>query len=120
MARRTTAASTSPTCGRSPTSTSTPRATRPSSTRCSTSRSTAAIRYPRTFAPHPAKEFPVRRELVLGKSETLRSGRDVALVALGHMVYVAMEAAEVLAADGIDATVVNARFVRPLDLAMIQ
>jgi 1-deoxy-D-xylulose-5-phosphate synthase len=76
----------------------------------------AAIRYPRTFAPHPAKELPIRRELVRGKSETLRTGGDVALVALGHMVYPAMEAAEKLAAAGIQATVVNARFVRPLDL----
>ena len=75
-----------------------------------------AIRYPRTFAPHPAKELPVRRELVRGRSETLRTGGDVALVALGHMVYPVMEAAEQLAAQGIEATVVNARFVRPLDL----
>ncbi len=80
----------------------------------------AAIRYPRTYAAHPAKEHPVRRELALGKSETLRTGSDVALVALGHMVYHAMEAAEILARDGIQATVVNARFVRPLDLEMIQ
>jgi 1-deoxy-D-xylulose-5-phosphate synthase len=79
----------------------------------------AAIRYPRTFAPHPAKELPVRRELVRGRSETLRTGKDVALVALGHMVYPAMEAAETLAAAGVEATVVNARFVRPLDLEMI-
>jgi 1-deoxy-D-xylulose-5-phosphate synthase len=80
----------------------------------------AAIRYPRTFAPHPAKELPVRRELIRGKSETLRTGGDLALVALGHMVYPAMEAAEMLAADGIQATVLNARFVRPLDLDAIR
>lgn len=80
----------------------------------------AAIRYPRTFAPHPSRELPVRRELALGQSETLRTGKDVALLALGHLVYPAMEAAELLAEKGISAHVVNARFVRPLDLACVR
>jgi 1-deoxy-D-xylulose-5-phosphate synthase len=80
----------------------------------------AAIRYPRTFAPHPARELPVRAELALGRSETLRAGTDVALLALGHLVYPALEAAELLAAEGISAHVVNARFVRPLDLGMVR
>jgi 1-deoxy-D-xylulose-5-phosphate synthase len=80
----------------------------------------AAIRYPRTFAPHPAKELPVRRELVRGRAETLRTGGDLAIVALGHMAYPALEAAESLAAHGIQATVVNARFVRPLDVETIR
>jgi 1-deoxy-D-xylulose-5-phosphate synthase len=80
----------------------------------------AAIRYPRTFAPHRDKELPVRRELVRGRSETLRTGGDLALVALGHMVYPALEAADALAASGLSATVVNARFVRPLDLETVR
>lgn len=79
----------------------------------------AALRYPRTFAPHPAKELPVRRELMLGRAETLRVGRDVALVALGHLAYHAMEAADLLAAQGVSAHVVNARFVRPLDVELM-
>jgi 1-deoxy-D-xylulose-5-phosphate synthase len=49
------------------------------------------------------------------KSETLREGKDVALVAYGSMVMPAMDAAEILKADGVDATVINARFVKPLD-----
>ena len=80
----------------------------------------AAIRYPRTFAPHPGREIPVRRELALGQSETLRNGTDVAILALGHMAYPALEAAELLAAEGVSAQVVNVRFVRPLDLAMVR
>ena len=45
----------------------------------------------------------------------LRDGRDVAILAVGAMVLAAERAADDLAADGIAATVVNARFVKPLD-----
>jgi 1-deoxy-D-xylulose-5-phosphate synthase len=79
----------------------------------------AAIRYPRTFAPHPDREYPIRRELMLGLSETLLSGGDAAVLAYGHSVYPAMEAAEELAKEGLSLTVVNARFARPLDLERI-
>ena len=75
----------------------------------------AALRYPRTAAPDAAQEYPVRRELLPGLSETLCTGADGAIFALGHMVYPAMEAAEILAQEGIHLTVVNARFVRPMD-----
>ncbi len=76
----------------------------------------SAIRYPRTFAPNPEREYPRRREMLPGRAETLRQGRDAAVFAYGSMVYPAMEAAEKLAAEGIDLTVVNARFARPVDL----
>ncbi|MDP3722318.1 MAG: 1-deoxy-D-xylulose-5-phosphate synthase [Candidatus Omnitrophota bacterium] len=59
-------------------------------------------------------------KLVTGKSETLRTGGDVALLALGSMVYPALNAAEALAREGIEATVINARFVRPLDEAVLK
>ncbi|MSR74691.1 MAG: 1-deoxy-D-xylulose-5-phosphate synthase [Planctomycetes bacterium] len=75
----------------------------------------AAIRYPRAAAPDLAQEYPVRREMLAGLSETLCTGADAAVFALGHMVYPAMEAAEILAREGIHITVVNARFVRPMD-----
>ena len=55
-----------------------------------------------------------------GKSETLRTGKDLALLALGSMVYPALKVAEVLSRDGVEATVVNARFVKPLDDAMVR
>ncbi len=50
----------------------------------------------------------------------LRPGKDVALLALGSMVYPALKVAEELARDGIDANVINARFVKPIDRAMVK
>ncbi len=58
--------------------------------------------------------------IATGKAETLRQGKDVALLALGSMVYPALKVAERLQAEGIEATVVNARFVKPLDEEMIK
>jgi 1-deoxy-D-xylulose-5-phosphate synthase len=78
----------------------------------------AAIRYPRgngvgvdiTRAPETIE---------VGKAEILREGSDVAIIAYGSMVYPSLEAAEKLAAENISATVVNARFVKPLDTETI-
>ncbi|MCB9832197.1 MAG: 1-deoxy-D-xylulose-5-phosphate synthase [Planctomycetes bacterium] len=78
------------------------------------------IRYPRTAAPEPEKEYPRNRALELGRADLLREGRDGAVLAYGSMVYPAMEAAEILARRGIELTVWNARFVRPLDLEMLR
>ena len=58
--------------------------------------------------------------IVRGKAETLRSGKDVALLALGSMVYPALAVAERLERDGIHASVINARFVKPLDETMVK
>jgi 1-deoxy-D-xylulose-5-phosphate synthase len=49
----------------------------------------------------------------------LREGKEVALLAIGTMVQPALAAAEQLAADGIDCSVVNCRFLKPLDEAML-
>ncbi|MCA1666753.1 MAG: 1-deoxy-D-xylulose-5-phosphate synthase, partial [Thermomicrobia bacterium] len=57
--------------------------------------------------------------LPIGKAEMLRAGDDVAILALGVHVQTAVEAATFLAEDGIAATVVNARFAKPLDEACI-
>jgi len=53
--------------------------------------------------------------LPIGKAEVVRPGDDVALLALGSMVYPALAAAERLAQEGISATVVNMRFIKPID-----
>ena len=76
-----------------------------------------AIRYPRGSG----VGTPIRpmSSIEIGKSETLRHGKDVAIIAIGKMVSYAIKAAEILAEQGIDAEVVNARFVKPLDVAMI-
>jgi 1-deoxy-D-xylulose-5-phosphate synthase len=57
--------------------------------------------------------------LEIGKGEILRHGDDVLLVAYGTMVNSAMQTAEVLNEHGIQATVVNARFAKPLDTELI-
>jgi 1-deoxy-D-xylulose-5-phosphate synthase len=78
----------------------------------------AALRYPRGSG--LGVDISAKPKLIeIGKSETLREGKDVAIVAYGSMVAPAVEAAEMLRADGVDATVVNARFVKPLDEEMI-
>ena len=55
------------------------------------------------------------KTLEIGKAEILRQGGDVVIAAIGHTVLPALKAAEELAPLGIDASVVNARFVKPLD-----
>jgi 1-deoxy-D-xylulose-5-phosphate synthase len=78
-----------------------------------------AVRYPR--APIPEDALPERepRVLPIGVAEQLRAGADVALIALGTMVQPSLDAAELLAARGVSATVVNARFAAPLDERML-
>ena len=59
------------------------------------------------------------REIPIGKGEILRQGDDVAIFAIGVTVSAALKAAEILAEKGIKATVVNARFAKPLDTELI-
>ncbi len=58
--------------------------------------------------------------IALGKAEVLRQGEDLAILALGSLVYPALEAATTLHQEGINATVVNARFVKPLDATLVR
>ncbi len=77
-----------------------------------------AIRYPRAAVPDPeisGKRTPIER----GKAEILCEGRDGAVLAYGPMVQNALEAAQKLSSRGIDLTVVNARFAKPLDEELI-
>jgi 1-deoxy-D-xylulose-5-phosphate synthase len=77
-------------------------------------------RYPRDKAPadpRPAAEIPA---VSYGTWERLRAGKDIAILAVGTMVQPARQAAELLAADGIDCAVVNARFLKPLDQSMLE
>ncbi|MDD5289192.1 MAG: 1-deoxy-D-xylulose-5-phosphate synthase [Dehalococcoidales bacterium] len=77
-----------------------------------------AVRYPRS-AGLGVKMDTSFRELPIGKGEILRQGSDVAILAIGSMVAPALEAAQELAQQGIEATVVNARFVKPIDTELI-
>src|SRR2546425_4324731 len=79
----------------------------------------ASVRYSRGSAWGVPMD-PEPKALPIGKAELLREGDDVALVAIGITVLPALEAAERLADEGISAAVVNARFVKPLDHALIE
>lgn len=72
-----------------------------------------ALRYPK--GPVPGKHKTPLHSLSVGKSETLREGNSLAIIACGPMVLDALSAAEELAQRGVDARVINARFVKPLD-----
>ena len=76
-----------------------------------------AIRYPKAGADAmpemPAKPFPV------GRWEEVRRGGDAAIVAIGRMVGVALQAADLLAAEGIECGVINARWLKPLDPRLV-
>ena len=77
-----------------------------------------AVRYPRGAGLGVKLEFEPQ-PLPLGKGELLRSGDDIVMVAVGAMVAPAERAADSLAAEGVGASVVNARFVKPLDRELI-
>ncbi|MCT7986252.1 1-deoxy-D-xylulose-5-phosphate synthase [Laspinema sp. A4] len=78
-----------------------------------------AMRYPRGNG----YGVPLMEEgwepLEIGKGEILRSGDDLLILGYGSMVYPALQTAEILNEHGISATVVNARFVKPLDTELI-
>ncbi len=76
-----------------------------------------AVRYPRGEAYDGLKEF--RQEIRLGKSEVLYEEEDIALVAVGSMVKTAKEVRERLKEAGYSCTLVNARFVKPLDQELL-
>jgi 1-deoxy-D-xylulose-5-phosphate synthase len=77
----------------------------------------SALRYPRgegANPPHgPVEAIPV------GKAEVLREGDSVALIAIGAMAPRALEAAQLLAEQGVNPWVINARFVKPLDAELL-
>ncbi|MCL2503534.1 MAG: 1-deoxy-D-xylulose-5-phosphate synthase [Coriobacteriia bacterium] len=54
-----------------------------------------------------------------GRAEVRRRGKDIALIGVGRMTVIAEAAAELLAAEGLDASIINARWVKPLDTKMI-
>ncbi|MCR9294512.1 MAG: 1-deoxy-D-xylulose-5-phosphate synthase [bacterium] len=76
-----------------------------------------SIRYPKTSAAEiDLSEQPIE----LGKGQVVRWGTDGAILGLGPMLEVALEAAEVLAQDGLDVAVINPRFIKPLDEELLE
>ncbi len=77
-----------------------------------------ALRYPRGNG----VGVPLKRgfdAIPIGKAETMRRGRDVAILAIGTMVHPALNAAELLKQEGIETEVANMRFVKPLDQQLL-
>lgn len=74
---------------------------------------TAAVRYPRGSG-IGATVYPTLETLQIGKAQLVRQGKKVAILAFGSMLHPALQAAEML-----DATVINMRFIKPLDEAMV-
>ena len=78
----------------------------------------AAIRYPRGNG-FGVPLDPEIKTIPIGESELLRDGDDLLVVALGTLAHPALEAAAELASEGISAAVLNARFVKPLDVRRV-
>jgi len=78
----------------------------------------SAIRYPRGRALGLGKsEF---KSIPLGSWEKLSSGKDIVVIAVGKMVEESKNAAQILETDGISATIINARFIKPIDGKMLK
>jgi len=76
-----------------------------------------AIRYPRanTFL---SSDLP--QPLKLGKAELVKEGKDFTIIALGSMVLIAKDAIELLKGEGLSGSLINARFVAPLDIGLMK
>lgn len=77
------------------------------------------IRYPRGGESSTVK-FDKHEKLELGKAEIIKDGKDLSIIAIGKMVAKATKIAEKLAEHEINAEVINARFLKPLDVQTIK
>ncbi len=79
----------------------------------------SVIRYPRDTIPEPLYPNNQPPPFELGRSVTLREGDDATILAYGATCRAALDAAELLYANGIDVRVVDARFAKPIDQKMV-
>ena len=77
-----------------------------------------AFRYPRGRGVGVGREASLRL-IDIGKGEILREGQDILIIAIGTTVYPSLRAAERLAEAGIQAAVINSRFLKPLDAELL-
>jgi 1-deoxy-D-xylulose-5-phosphate synthase len=75
-----------------------------------------SIRYPKTTAQTFER---VKKPIELGKSEIIQWGTDGAIIACGAMLQQAIAAAELLKRSGLNVAIINARFIKPLDMQML-
>jgi 1-deoxy-D-xylulose-5-phosphate synthase len=78
-----------------------------------------STRYPRDKAPVDPNPIGSIPPVPYGTWEMLRAGQDVAILGTGTMALAGLAAAELLETEGIDVAAVNARFIKPLDEAML-
>jgi 1-deoxy-D-xylulose-5-phosphate synthase len=78
-----------------------------------------SLRYPRDKAPMEPPPAAEIAPVPYGTWEVLRKGKECAILAVGVMCQPALAAAEALATDGFDITVVNCRFLKPLDRVVL-
>ncbi len=76
-----------------------------------------AMRYPRGNA--LGVETGDFQKMEIGKGEIVKEGKDIAIIALGNMVKNSMDASVILKDKNIDAEIINARFVKPLDIELL-
>ncbi len=79
----------------------------------------SAIRYPRGKVELSAISSLTSHHFNIGEAEVLKTGDDIALIAIGSSVYPALSASERLEKQGISASVINARFAKPLDKILL-
>jgi len=79
-----------------------------------------AFRYPRGNVPEGFDPQSMPQLLPIGSWEMLEQGRDVAFLAVGSMIGAALRARDILASKGVSATVVNSRFIKPMDREMLR
>jgi 1-deoxy-D-xylulose-5-phosphate synthase len=79
-----------------------------------------SIRYPRDSVSVPAPAVAEVKPVPYGTWEVLRDGNECAILAVGVMCQPALRAAELLSSEGLDPTVVNCRFIKPLDHALME
>ena len=77
------------------------------------------LRFGRFAVPDLTAELLPDYKFEIGKGVTYREGKDVTIVANGYMVHLALEAADMLKAEGIDAGVINVHTIKPLDTELI-
>ena len=77
-----------------------------------------SLRYPRGNGVGVPMDAELRT-LPIGKGEVMREGADAAIFAIGYEVWPAVQAAEILAKEGLNVAVINGRFIKPLDDELI-
>jgi 1-deoxy-D-xylulose-5-phosphate synthase len=74
-----------------------------------------SIRYPRDASPDEPPSMREIERVPYGTWDVVRKGQDVAILAVGTMVMASLAAADLLARDGLNVTVVNCRYLKPYD-----